>query len=201
MADSATHPDLFEALADMEELARLRADRRRAGHAFGRAIGLSDAELAAAFETIAQHVGEGLTLTASACLARVTRRTLAAWVKLADDRRQPWGTFLDALLRRNAEARRQVLADLRKLAEVDARAFRDLTREMGKPSPLEYELSGLRRERTAAFDALTVPTDRERNEGSSCPTDRQSAGGIDKPSEKLGVESRDVDEPSYGGES
>lgn len=163
MAERGTRPDLFETLADFAELDRLRAERRRAGQSLGSEIGMGDVQLAAAFETIDRHVDEGLTLTASACLAGVTRRTLAAWVKLADERRAPWANWLDAVMRRNAEWRREVLADLRKLAAVDSRAFRDLANQLGRPSPLEYEVEALRRAKTAAMDVLVMPSDAERN--------------------------------------
>lgn len=156
-------PNLLEALADFAELDRLRQERRRAGHTFGRDVGMSDAQLAVAFEVIGRHVDEGLTLTASACLAGVTRRTLAAWVRLADERRLPWAAWFDALMRRNANMRRGVLSDLRKLAVVDGRALRDLSNQVGRPSPLEYELEGLRRSKTAALDMLVVPSDTDRN--------------------------------------
>jgi len=163
MANAGMQPDLFEALADFAELDRLRAERRRAGQTFGREIGMGDAHLAEVFETIECHVGEGLALTASACLAGVTRRTLAAWVKLADERRAPWAGWLDTVMRRDADGRREVLSNLRKLAAVDSRAFRDLANQIGRPSPLEYEVESLRRSKTAVLDVLVMPSDAERN--------------------------------------
>ncbi|HKO93006.1 MAG TPA: hypothetical protein VJU61_17745 [Polyangiaceae bacterium] len=164
MANPGMPPDLYEVLVDFEELDRLRAERRRAGQTVGREIGMGDAPLATAFDVIERHMDEGLTLTASACLAGVTRRTLAAWVKLADERRTPWAGWLDAMLCRNAEARRLVLNDLRKLATVDSRAFRDLATQLGRPSSLEYEIEGLRRSKTAALDVLVMPSDADRNQ-------------------------------------
>jgi hypothetical protein len=113
---SEMRPDLLEAMADFAELERLQAERRSGRRTFGHEIGMSDQRLAAAFELMERHVHEGLTLTASACLAGVMRRTLAAWVKLADDRRAPWAGWFDVLMRRNADNRRLVLADLRTVA-------------------------------------------------------------------------------------
>lgn len=180
MADQRA-PDLLESIADFAELERLRRERRRAGQTFGRDVGRSDPQLAAAFETIDRHVDEGLTLTASACLAGVTRRTLAAWVRLADDRRAPWAAWFDAVMRRNADARRQVLAHLRKLAAVDSKASRDLTSQLGRPSPLEYEIEGLRRSKTASLDVLVMPSDADRNgthhQHGASARDGQTGGG------------------------
>lgn len=164
MANGGMPPDMLEALADFEELARLRAERRRAGKVLEHELGASDSQLVAAFERIRRYVGEGLTLTASAALAGVTKRTLAAWVKLGDERRQPWAGWLDGVMQSAAEQRRQVLSDLRKLAAVDGRAFRDLVNQTGRPSPLEYEVEGLRKVKSATFDVLTMPADTQRND-------------------------------------
>src|SRR4051812_29710406 len=89
VAEPRMQPDILEAIADFGELERLRGERRRATQVLGHELGSSDSDLCSAFAHIEQHVAEGLTLTASACLAGVTRRTLGAWVKLADDRRAP----------------------------------------------------------------------------------------------------------------
>jgi hypothetical protein len=175
---SEMRPDLLEAMADFAELERLQAERRSGRRTFGHEIGMSDERLAAAFELMERHVQEGLTLTASACLAGVTRRTLAAWVKLADDRRAPWAGWFDVLMRGNADNRRLVLADLRKLAALDSKAFRDLANQLGRPSPLEYEIEGLRRSKTAALDVLVMPTDADRN---------GKAGGL-RPTASAGLE-------------
>jgi hypothetical protein len=163
MANPGMGPDVLEAPADFAELDRLRAERRRAAQVLESTLGWSDAQLVVAFELMDLHVAEGLTLTASASLAGVTRRTLAAWVKLADERRAPWAAWLDAVTRRDAERRRRILRDLRKVAALDPRAFRDLTNQLGRPSPLEYEIEGLRRSKMAVVDTLVRPSDSERN--------------------------------------
>lgn len=176
MASQGMPPDIMEMLVDFEELGRLQTERRRAAKTFGLQVGMADEQLAEAFQAIGCSVEEGLTLTASACLAGVTRRTLAAWVRLADDRRPPWAGWLDALMSRDAAGRRRVLGDLRKLAAVDSRAFRDLANQLGRPSPLEYEVEGLRRSKTAALDVLVMPSDAERNRG----TGENPASGADQ---------------------
>jgi hypothetical protein len=163
MTDHKMPPDLFEALADFGELDRLRQERRRAARISVEAYARSDEELRVAFETVELHVAEGLTLTASASLAGVTSRTLAGWIRLADDRRQPWADWFDGLVRWDAHRRRKVLRELRKLAAVDARALRDLSAHLGRPSPLEYEIERLRRSKTVALDVLLMPGDAERN--------------------------------------
>jgi hypothetical protein len=192
MTNPGMRPDLMAALLDFEELDRLRAERRRAGQTFGNEIGMGDVQLATAFKAIKLRLDEGLTLTASAGLAGVTRRTLAAWVKLADERRAPWSAWLDAVMRRDADGRRQVLSDLRKLAAVDFRAFRDLMNQMGRPSPLEYEVEGLRRSKTAALDVLTMPRDADRNRAPEAEGEFESTGEPSQQSEIFGDISRNA---------
>lgn len=165
MAERGTEPDLFEAMLDFEDLERLRQERRRARQSAESTLGLSDSQLTVHFDKILLHVAEGLTLTASAALVGVTRRTLAAWVRLAEDRRAPWAAWFDTLMRQDANSRRQVLRELHKLAADDPCARRDFWNQRGRPSKLEYEIEGLRRSQTAAMDALVMPSDADRNRG------------------------------------
>jgi hypothetical protein len=166
MARPGMEPDVLEALADFAELERLRAERRRSAQVVESSLGWSDSQLMVAFEVMELHVAEGLRLAASASLAGVTPRTLAAWVKLADARRAPWDAWLDGIMRRDAQRRRQFLRDLRKIAAVDARALGDLTNQIGRPSQLECEVEGLRRWKTATVDVLIMPSDADRNRAS-----------------------------------
>lgn len=158
--------DYVRFLVDCEDFGRAQEDRDKAFKALASELGPSDAALVQTFERINQGLAQGLTLAAAGILSGVTRRTLAAWVKMADDRRKPWSTYLDGLLHRDAQRRTQQLGDLRTLAQTDARCYRDWVAHSGRPSPLEYELQQLRKVRGAATDAILMPSNQERNAAS-----------------------------------
>lgn len=94
---------------------------------------------------IAGATGEGLSLGQAAALSGVPHGRLVVVVALADAGREPFSSWLVELCRAGAESRRQLLADLKQLGAVDARARRDWLREQGQPGPIERELSELRR--------------------------------------------------------
>jgi hypothetical protein len=100
----------------------------------------------AQLDAISAATGEGLSLGQAASLAGVPHGRLVVVVALADAGQEPYAAWLLGICRTAAESRRQLLADLKQLGAVDARARRDWLKERGQPGPLERELGELRRQ-------------------------------------------------------